>query len=364
MSPPEPDRASRPDKLGRALVLASPLTAGTGVDGYWQRLRDTGLGNWELIFASEHDRNGEVRVPKLGVNWESSRWARTKLPLILEANRIDVVISSISQTDILLAHARRKLGGRPWIILISGQPYPVRGQTHWLKRLIWKWLWNRSARSADGWVAVSQATAARYSPDRDRTTIVRPLAPQIAPAHVCEQQTGVVGFVGRLSEEKDPNLFARIVTADPPLPHAMFGSGQLSDQLKDAHPRLNLRGFAPARTAFGQIDILILTSRSEGLPLVVLEAAQFGIPILAADVGGVMEAIHPELRELLLVENQQRNNISLWRQRVDQLREPPVRSRVIALQQDWVSKEFGATKNVSALVMELCGASRGGNTDA
>ena len=41
-----------------------------------------------------------------------------------------------------------------------------------------------------------------------------------------------------------------------------------------------------------QIDVMILTSLSEGLPLVILEAFSAGIPVVATDVGSCRELIH------------------------------------------------------------------------
>lgn len=42
---------------------------------------------------------------------------------------------------------------------------------------------------------------------------------------------------------------------------------------------------------YGQIDIFISTSRSEGLPGAVREAMGFGLPVIATDVGGTQEAL-------------------------------------------------------------------------
>jgi glycosyltransferase involved in cell wall biosynthesis len=39
------------------------------------------------------------------------------------------------------------------------------------------------------------------------------------------------------------------------------------------------------------VDLLVLLSRSEGLPVSIQEALAHGIPVLATDVGGVAEAV-------------------------------------------------------------------------
>ncbi|MEO0202747.1 MAG: glycosyltransferase family 4 protein [candidate division WOR-3 bacterium] len=42
---------------------------------------------------------------------------------------------------------------------------------------------------------------------------------------------------------------------------------------------------------FNKIDVLILPSRKEGLPRVILESFSFGIPVIASNVGGVPEVV-------------------------------------------------------------------------
>jgi glycosyltransferase involved in cell wall biosynthesis len=52
---------------------------------------------------------------------------------------------------------------------------------------------------------------------------------------------------------------------------------------------IRFAGFQPARRAFGMGRILVVASRAESLPYVVLEAAAAGLPMLATEVGGIPE---------------------------------------------------------------------------
>jgi glycosyltransferase involved in cell wall biosynthesis len=58
-------------------------------------------------------------------------------------------------------------------------------------------------------------------------------------------------------------------------------------------------GHCPARSAFTMGRILVIPSRAESLPYVVLEAAAAGLPIIATDVGGVPEIFGPRASQLI-----------------------------------------------------------------
>jgi glycosyltransferase involved in cell wall biosynthesis len=58
-------------------------------------------------------------------------------------------------------------------------------------------------------------------------------------------------------------------------------------------------GYQPARTAFAMGRMLVIPSRAESLPYVVLEAAAAGMPIIATEVGGVPEIFGPHAGHLI-----------------------------------------------------------------
>lgn len=47
------------------------------------------------------------------------------------------------------------------------------------------------------------------------------------------------------------------------------------------------------------VDVFINASESEGVPVSIMEAMSFGVPVIAPDVGGVREIVSPEVGELL-----------------------------------------------------------------
>jgi glycosyltransferase involved in cell wall biosynthesis len=109
-------------------------------------------------------------------------------------------------------------------------------------------------------------------------------------------------FVGRLSEIKQPEQFVRIVhevsRSVPAVRAAMVGDGPLEARLRrladelGVADRIDLLG---AREDVGPVfersRIFVLTSRSEGLSIALLEALAAGLPAVVADVGELGEAV-------------------------------------------------------------------------
>jgi glycosyltransferase involved in cell wall biosynthesis len=83
------------------------------------------------------------------------------------------------------------------------------------------------------------------------------------------------------------------------------GEGPDAAKLKAQAARLGLAdqirfiGHCPARKAFAMGRMLVIPSRAESLPYVVLEAAAAGLPIIATNVGGVSEIFGPQTPRLI-----------------------------------------------------------------
>jgi len=91
----------------------------------------------------------------------------------------------------------------------------------------------------------------------------------------------------------------RVVTA------TIVGEGPEEVRLKAQAERLGVAdavsfvGYRPARDAFAMGRMLVIPSRAESLPYVVLEAAAAGMPIIATEVGGVPEIFGPQTSHLI-----------------------------------------------------------------
>lgn len=113
--------------------------------------------------------------------------------------------------------------------------------------------------------------------------------------------TRLVGFVGRLDEEKGPDLFLRaaqyINYRLEDVHFVMIGEGLMRDQLHDMCRNLNLEnnvhfvGWMNTAEVYPELDILAHTSRSDGTSLVLLEAMACECPTVGIAVGGVREII-------------------------------------------------------------------------
>jgi glycosyltransferase involved in cell wall biosynthesis len=121
----------------------------------------------------------------------------------------------------------------------------------------------------------------------------------------------LLGTVGRHSPEKDlANLLAAMVAVRDHVPTAwlvLVGGGELRGQLETQVRSLGLSDavvFAGVRDDVPEIlaalDLFVLPSRWEGLPLAVLEAMAARLPVVATAVGGVPEVVVDGLTGLLV----------------------------------------------------------------
>ena len=120
-----------------------------------------------------------------------------------------------------------------------------------------------------------------------------------------------VGFVGRLEYPKDPFLFLDALELLPDYTATMVGGGSLESAVKqeithrDLAKRVRQVGSLSHQESLkilSTFDVLLLTSRWEGLPLVVLEAMWAGVPVVAVNVSGLSEIIEDKKNGLLIDE--------------------------------------------------------------
>lgn len=111
----------------------------------------------------------------------------------------------------------------------------------------------------------------------------------------------VVGFVGRLAPQKAPDIavqvFRRLHEQDPSIRVLIVGDGPEASTIRALTEHLGLgevvRWVPAARGAdiMPALDVLLLTSRYEGFPYVLLEALESGCAIVTTRVGGAPDTV-------------------------------------------------------------------------
>jgi glycosyltransferase involved in cell wall biosynthesis len=114
-----------------------------------------------------------------------------------------------------------------------------------------------------------------------------------------EQQTPLVGFVGRLEAVKGPHLFVdaamRIKAAAPRTHFLMLGDGAMKQglmQKAEGMPHLHIMGYREdIADCLAALDILLIPSLNDGFNLAAVEAMASSKPVVATAVGGVPEVV-------------------------------------------------------------------------
>lgn len=101
-----------------------------------------------------------------------------------------------------------------------------------------------------------------------------------------------VGFVGRNSSEKRPELFFELIKKNSIKAKVI---GDNFEKFKIEFPNVtyfeNCNNKDVVREQFSDISLLIVSSRREGFPLVIMEAMELGIPVIATNVGSISEHV-------------------------------------------------------------------------
>ena len=165
------------------------------------------------------------------------------------------------------------------------------GETPTGKVWLYDWLDRYSSFLSDQSLVVSEKIKAKVPSKTHQLnnfvkvpTGLTPL-PSSSPFHV--------GFVGRLSHEKAPDRFVALAKQFPDVRFELFGDGPEMDVLAKSQPdNVTFHGHQTNMDdVWSQIDLLIIPSRFEGLPMAALEAMIRGIPVLATSVGNLPKLI-------------------------------------------------------------------------
>lgn len=130
------------------------------------------------------------------------------------------------------------------------------------------------------------------------------------------ERQNLVGYIGRLSEEKGILNFVKAVPATlkgrDELEFFIGGDGPLRDEIERylageiLNGKVKLSGWIPHDELFkylNNLKLLVLPSYTEGLPNIMLEAMACGTPVLATSVGTIPDIIKDEETSFIMENN-------------------------------------------------------------
>ncbi len=253
--------------------------------------------------------------PRMGSAWWETMWMIARLPAEIRRTAPDALFCAGNTYTIVAGAMKLRFGRRcpPVIVKISNDL--ARADMPAAARPFWR-LWLRvQARFVDRWIVMDAAILPdvdRYLGPVPRTVIPDPAidalpAPVVRTAR--DDGTRYVA-VGRLVAQKDPaTLIAGFAQAARPGDRlTIVGDGPLRARLEQQATRL---GIAPQVAFLGHVpnaaavmreqDVLLLSSRYEGVPAVLIEALAAGLGIVATDCGSGVRSVLDDGRLGLIV---------------------------------------------------------------
>ena len=253
-----------------------------------------------------------LAIPKVGMSVAPALMAAgARASVEALRDRVDVIDAHYFYPDGVAAAALARELRKPVVITARGSDLNLIPQHALPRKQI-----QRVAREAAGLVTVSEALRERLVElgiERDRVQVLRngvDLA-RFAPAADREslrRRLGLSGAVllaaGNLVPEKDHALAISALAELPGATLLVAGDGPLRAALEQqaaragVSTRVRFLGGVPQAALieyYNAADALVLTSRREGMPNVVLEALACGTPVVATRVGGVPELIDSDV---------------------------------------------------------------------
>jgi glycosyltransferase involved in cell wall biosynthesis len=273
--------------LGHDARVAAVLDRDTGDTPLLTRLRDAG-----------------VPVTRLEVGPRAYLAERRHLRDVFRTVDPDVVHTHGYRADIQAGTVARAQT-RPVVTTVHGFT-----GGDWKNR-VYERLQRHALRKFDAVVAVSRPLCERLVADGVPADRIH-LLPNAAPPAVAllsraaararlgiPDDMFIAGWVGRLSAEKGPDLFLEaLARTAPDVRGAILGTGPAYETLRALEERrglgarLSWAGVVPdAGSLMAAFDCFVLSSRTEGTPIVLFEAMAANVPIVATAVGGVPDVV-------------------------------------------------------------------------
>ncbi len=264
-----------------------------------------------------------------------------RLLALANDQRIDLVHTHNYRATVLAAAALRRL---PLVVTCHG----LVGPQVPLSVRAWQALELRCMRRARALIACSEQVRrdllANRFPDSRIHAVYNGVPGPDPSALACDKaalrkspgipgESPVVLFAGRMVEGKGLDLLLQACAQRREWRCVAVGDGPARPTLEALSRQLGLEAlFAGAQTDmtpwYLAADVVALPSRSEAFPMVLLEAAAHGRPVIATNVGGIPEIVQHGLTGLLLPDPAGSDTIADLVSALDQLRDPQRRAEM------------------------------------
>ncbi|MDF2386662.1 glycosyltransferase [Nostoc ellipsosporum NOK] len=253
--------------------------------------------------------------PSIGTAWWETLWMIARLPAEIRRTRPDVLFVSGSTYTIVAAAMRLRFGKRCPAIVVKISNDLARRDLKPTGRFFWRLWLGMQARFAWAWVIMDEAIAKDLPPGM-RGTFRVVHDPAIEEARIRVPAPRRAGAprrfvaIGRLAPQKDYPLmlraFARGACAGETL--TIYGDGPDRAALEalaailGIAERVDFAGHvSDAASQLPGFDTLLLSSRYEGVPAVLIEALAAGLAVISTDSGAGVRSVLGEGRHGMIV---------------------------------------------------------------
>jgi glycosyltransferase involved in cell wall biosynthesis len=165
-------------------------------------------------------------------------------------------------------------------------------------------------------------------------------------------RTLILGLIGRLAWEKGIDIFlraaARVLVEFPGAKFVVVGEGPDKDKLEQLVDELNIRESVSMLgrrddmpSVYSSLDVMVSSSRQEGLPIAILEGMASRLPLVATAVGEVPTVVLDGYTGVLVPAE---DVDSLAAGIVGLLRDPEKRTRLGAAARQRIEEEYSAER--------------------
>lgn len=237
---------------------------------------------------------------------------------ILKRNKYDIIHCHSSKAGVIGRVASQITGSAATVY--TPHAFSFHPHQHRFKNSLFKLIERLMAGFTDKIICVSEgekliAKEAHISKENKLIVIKNGVnLPQYKPYQHSfgNDKIGRIGFVGRLSKQKNPKLLLDALAnlEDLEIKAFIMGNGDLKQELVEHAKKLNIEH---KLSFLGEVDnvsevlqsccVYVCTSLWESMPYSILEAISVGVPVIAPDISGVRDIIIDYETGLLFEEN-------------------------------------------------------------